>query len=48
MELIETASPPEESLEDGAAEDAGVGLLDLVELSLLDSCQFGSMLLSLG
>src|SRR4051812_32304292 len=47
-ELRETAPPPEESPEDGAVEDAGVGLVDLVELSLLDSCQCGSMLLSLG
>src|SRR4051812_33376345 len=47
-ELMETASPPKESPEDGAVEDAGIGLLDLVELSLLDSCQCGSMLLPLG
>src|SRR4051812_5308959 len=47
-ELIETTSPPEESPEDGAVEDAGEGLLDLVELSLLDSCPCGSMLLPLG
>src|ERR1041385_5669329 len=47
-ELMETASPPEESPEDGVVEDAGVGLIDLVELSLLDFCQCGSMLLPLG
>src|SRR4051812_18693510 len=47
-DLIKTASPPEESPEDGAVEDAGVGLLDLVESSLLGSCQCGFMLLPLG
>src|SRR3954462_3762656 len=47
-ERIETTSPPEESPEDGAIEDAGVGLLDLVESSLLYSCQCGFMLLPLG
>ena len=47
-ELIERAPPPDESLEDGAVEDEGTGLLDLAESSLLDSCQCGSMLLPLG
>src|SRR3954470_4352687 len=47
-ELMETASPPEESPENGVVEDAGVGLVDLVLLSLLDSCHCGSMLLPLG
>src|SRR4051812_47807394 len=47
-ELIETVSPPEESPEDGAIEDEGDGLLDLVESSLLDACKRGSMLLPLG
>src|SRR3954465_10802823 len=47
-ELEEQAPPTEESLEDEAVEDAGVGLLDLPELSLLVSCQYGSMRLPLG
>ena len=46
-ELMEIASPPEESLEEEADEDAGVGLLDLPELSQLDSCKCGSILLPL-
>src|ERR1043165_4615317 len=46
-ELMERAPPPEES-PDGAVEDEGVGLLDLAESSLLDSCKRGSMLLPLG
>src|SRR3954468_12984491 len=46
-ELTETAPPPEESPEEEADEDAGGGLLDLPELSLLDSCQCRSMLLPL-
>src|SRR3954467_12278786 len=46
--LTETSPSPEESPEEEADEDAGVGLLDLPELSLLDSCQCGSMLLPLG
>ena len=33
-DLIEKAPPPEESPEDGAVEDEGVGLLDLAESSL--------------
>src|ERR1041385_6231871 len=47
-ELEDTGSPPEESLEDEAVEDMGVGLPDLPELSLLVSCKDGSMRLPLG
>src|SRR3954466_15068841 len=47
-ELEGTAPPPEEPPEDEAIEDAGVGLLDLPELSLLVSCQYGSMRLPIG
>src|SRR3954469_6089812 len=46
--LEEQAPPPEESPEDESIEDAGVGLLHLPELSLLVSCQYGSMRLPLG
>src|SRR3954467_13789655 len=45
--LTETSPSPEESPEEEADEDAGIGLHDLPELSLLDSCQCGSMLLPL-
>src|ERR1041384_7958349 len=44
-ELMEIASPPKESPEEEADEDAGERLLDLPELSQLDSCKSGSMLL---
>ena len=47
LELEGAAPPPKDSPEE-AVEDAGVGLLDLLELSLLDSCQCGSMRLPLG
>src|SRR3954468_22871648 len=47
-ELEGQAPPPEESPEDEAVEDACVGLLDLPELSLLVSCQYGSMRLPFG
>src|ERR1041385_1629588 len=46
-ELEDTASPPEESPDDEAVEDTGVGLPDPTELSLLLSCQDGSMRLPL-
>src|ERR1041385_2916158 len=49
-EALKDGSPPapKESPEEEAVEDAGEGLLDFVELSLLDSCPCGSMLLPLG
>src|SRR4051812_24401925 len=47
-ELEDTTSPPEESPDEEAVEDAGEGLLDFSEPSLLVSGQYGSMRLLLG